>query len=299
MIFADKLKAKRKEFGMSQEQLAEKIGVSRQAITKWETDGGMPDIENILSIASIFNVTVDEFLSSERQMKNSGGFFHESSIEYDIDSIKHYDVNIGGAYEIVIDSNSSEKLRVRLASNVIASLEQLFKVKIDADKNKVDVDINRSTELSEAQAKEALHVFISAPAKYITGIELAARTDTLRLSHIEAESIEFDGKVNRVYISGVEGFVELNASTDMTVVCDNLNGGIGINQISATSIVHIPKGTKYQVKKKGATNRIGYTLDEREMAAPSYPDAQNIIKLSGLNMEVVVNEYTDMSKEVR
>ena len=53
MNFSEKLKSKRKEFKMSQEQLAEKIGVSRQAITKWETDDGLPDIENILSIASL------------------------------------------------------------------------------------------------------------------------------------------------------------------------------------------------------------------------------------------------------
>ena len=46
MNFSEKLKLKRKEFGMSQEQLAEKIGVSRQAITKWETEGGLPDIES-------------------------------------------------------------------------------------------------------------------------------------------------------------------------------------------------------------------------------------------------------------
>ena len=45
MTFAKKLKMLRKQAGMSQEKLAEKLGVSRQAITKWETDTGIPDIE--------------------------------------------------------------------------------------------------------------------------------------------------------------------------------------------------------------------------------------------------------------
>ena len=47
MTFAEKLKSLRKQASMSQEQLAEKLGVSRQAVTKWETDTGIPDIENM------------------------------------------------------------------------------------------------------------------------------------------------------------------------------------------------------------------------------------------------------------
>ena len=296
MNFAGKLKTRRKEFGMSQEQLAEKIGVSRQAITKWETDGGMPDIENLLAIASLFNTTVDDLLSAEKQRKSNAPFFHESIVEYDIDSRKHYDVNIGGAYEVCVNSNDGEKLRVCLASNSIASLEQLFKVKIDDGKNNVDVDINRGSGLSEAQAKEALHVFISVPAKYVAGIEVAAHTGTLRLSGLDTETIEFDGRVNLVSLNDVKAVVELNTSSDMNVVCDGLSGGVGINQISATSTVHIPKGVQYQVKKKGASNRVSYTVDGSEAEPTVCPDAPNFIKLSGLNMELVVNEYTDISK---
>ena len=50
MTFAEKLKSIRKQAGMSQEQLAEKLSVSRQAVTKWETDAGIPDIENIMAM---------------------------------------------------------------------------------------------------------------------------------------------------------------------------------------------------------------------------------------------------------
>ena len=50
MTLAEKLKSIRKQAGMSQEQLAEKLGVSRQAVTKWETDAGIPDIENVIAI---------------------------------------------------------------------------------------------------------------------------------------------------------------------------------------------------------------------------------------------------------
>ena len=54
MTFAEKLKSMRKQVGMSQELLAEKIGVSRQAVTKWETGAGIPDIENMISISQTY-----------------------------------------------------------------------------------------------------------------------------------------------------------------------------------------------------------------------------------------------------
>ena len=71
MTFAEKLKSIRKQMGISQELLAEKIGVSRQAVTKWETDAGIPDIENILSISNLFNISIDELLSNEIAAPNT------------------------------------------------------------------------------------------------------------------------------------------------------------------------------------------------------------------------------------
>jgi len=294
MNFSEKLKAKRKEFGMSQEQLAEKIGVSRQAITKWETDAGMPDIGNILSIASLFNTSVDEMLSSEKQLKNDNGFFYESTTEYDIDSKKHYDIKIGGAYEIIMDTNDGEKLRIKLGSNIIPELEKLLKVKIDEGKNNVDVDLRRSTELTEAQMKEGLRVFVSIPKKYIKGVELATRASILRLSGIEAKNIELDGRVSQIYVNEVKGFVELNSAVDSTIVCENLSGSIGVNQISCTSVLHIPRGTQYKVKKKGASNRCSYTVDGKAAQPPDYPEAEDIIRLTGLNSELVINECSNI-----
>lgn len=75
MTFAEKLKSIRKKAGMSQEKLAEKIGVSRQAITKWETDAGIPDIDNMMALSSLFNISLDELLSNEKTaVKGLWGF---------------------------------------------------------------------------------------------------------------------------------------------------------------------------------------------------------------------------------
>ena len=53
------LKAYRKETGMTQEQAAEALGVSRQALAKWERGDTLPDLENVIKLADIYGVTVD------------------------------------------------------------------------------------------------------------------------------------------------------------------------------------------------------------------------------------------------
>ena len=59
MILADKITELRKKEGWSQEQLAEKVGVSRQAISKWEGAQTTPDIGRILQMAQLFGVSTD------------------------------------------------------------------------------------------------------------------------------------------------------------------------------------------------------------------------------------------------
>lgn len=68
MTLGQKLKGMRKKFGLSQEQLADILNVSRQAITKWETDRGTPDIGNLQELAKMFGVTVDYLLNTENQL---------------------------------------------------------------------------------------------------------------------------------------------------------------------------------------------------------------------------------------
>lgn len=62
MTFGEKLKDARRSAGYSQEELAEKLAVSRSAIAKWETNKGMPDINNLKIIAQILNVSIDYLL---------------------------------------------------------------------------------------------------------------------------------------------------------------------------------------------------------------------------------------------
>lgn len=65
MIFADKIINLRKKNGWSQEELAQKLGVSRQAVSKWEAAQTVPDLNRILELASLFSVTTDYLLKDE------------------------------------------------------------------------------------------------------------------------------------------------------------------------------------------------------------------------------------------
>ena len=65
MEFNEKIQELRKQKGLTQEELAEKLYVSRTAISKWESGRGYPNIESLKAISEFFSVTVDELLSSD------------------------------------------------------------------------------------------------------------------------------------------------------------------------------------------------------------------------------------------
>ena len=65
MEFNEKLQLLRKQYNMTQEQLAEKLYVSRTAVSKWESGKGYPNIESLKSISRLFSVTIDDLLSGE------------------------------------------------------------------------------------------------------------------------------------------------------------------------------------------------------------------------------------------
>lgn len=69
MKLSEKLKMYRKTFDLSQEELAEKLSVSRQVITKWESELGMPEISNLKALAELFNVSVDFLLDDEKMVE--------------------------------------------------------------------------------------------------------------------------------------------------------------------------------------------------------------------------------------
>ncbi len=68
MTLGERLKEYRQTEGLSQEQLAESLNVSRQAITKWENDKGMPDIDNLIAISKMMRITLDDIVKGETEI---------------------------------------------------------------------------------------------------------------------------------------------------------------------------------------------------------------------------------------
>ena len=85
MTFGEKLQALRQKAGMSQDALAEKLNVSRQAVSRWERDETMPETDKVIALADLFGVTTDYLLRQRpeanqeppRQGRRSGRDFRE------------------------------------------------------------------------------------------------------------------------------------------------------------------------------------------------------------------------------
>ena len=288
MTLAEKLKSIRKQVGMSQEQLAERLGVSRQAVTKWETEAGIPDIENVIAISALFDISIDELLSNEKIAKKPNDYLFESITEYDIDEPKRFDMKLGRAKQFVISGCKSEKIRVRLVSNTLSTLQKDFKVKIDDVKKRIDVDVNRRNGVSETTAKEDVSIFVQSPSPYIGKIECAVNAETVEIRSLECDSIELDVRTPHIDLEDVSGTVEINCNLDMEVVCHSLNGEVDINQVSAASKIYIPENTVFTAVTRGIGTGIYYEKNGRQAERFDTPDAENIIELNGIKSELVI-----------
>ena len=80
MTLGEKIYKLRTKRSMTQEQLAEKIGVSRQSVSKWESGASIPDLERIVSMSQLFGVTTDYLLKDEMKAENIT--YHESTESY-------------------------------------------------------------------------------------------------------------------------------------------------------------------------------------------------------------------------
>lgn len=72
IAIADRLLRLRKAHGFSQEELAEKIGISRQSVSKWERAEASPDTDNLIALARLYGVSLDELLLSDEEESKAG-----------------------------------------------------------------------------------------------------------------------------------------------------------------------------------------------------------------------------------
>ena len=81
MALSDKLYMLRKKSGLSQEQLAEQLSVSRQAISKWESGQSVPESEKLIAISNYFDVSLDYLLKDENENESNDNESNDNAPE--------------------------------------------------------------------------------------------------------------------------------------------------------------------------------------------------------------------------
>lgn len=107
MTLGQRLYEMRKSKGLSQEQVAEVLGVTRQTISKWETDQTTPDFDKILPLCELYSLTTDELLKGESKQNGTQGY----NTEYNNENANtyYYESNRYEAYSADTEPTAEEK----------------------------------------------------------------------------------------------------------------------------------------------------------------------------------------------
>ena len=282
MKLQEKIKALRKGAGLSQEEFGARLNVSRQAVTKWESGEGLPDIGNLLVLSRMFKVSIDDLLSEEKALAEKL-FLYESRVACDIESIRDFDIHLGCTAEVSVSGCESEKLEVVCSSNDIADLSGLVKIKVDDEGKSADVDLKLRDGITETLCREALHVEISLPQRYVHKVEVSARTGRFSVRHLEYDNLELGGKAEEIHLSEIKGNTELDVNSDVSIKVDSFSGQVSLNQVGAVSTLHVPSGKPVATRTRGIRTRI--LCEHPEQITPDAPD---LIELNGIKSELTL-----------
>lgn len=283
----------RKQAKLSQEMMAEKIGVSRQAITKWETGLGVPDIENLVAIADLFKLSLDELMGRDIEHETlAKDYLYESVTEYDIDGKKDFDISFMGANKLKFYAYEGEKVKVILLSDTIADIQNELKTKIDDIKRKIDIDIKRVGNLSETVAKNELTIKILIPQLYIGEVDLNGNTNMLELKNLELDNVEFSGKAKEIALENIKSHIEIDTNEDAKLYVKNVEGALDINQLSATSKLYIASTDEFGFVTKGVLNKVLCKQDTLNIKEVS-EEPKLVIELNGIKSELSICHMED------
>lgn len=283
----------RKQAKLSQEMMAEKIGVSRQAITKWETGLGVPDIENLVAIADLFKLSLDELMGRDIEHETlAKDYLYESVTEYDIDGKKDFDISFMGANKLKLYAYEGEKVKVILLSDTISDIQNELKTKIDDIKWKIDIDIKRVGNLSETVAKNELTIKILIPQLYMGEVELNGNTNILELKNLELDNIEFSGKSKEIILENIKSHIEIDTNEDAKLYVKNVEGALDINQLSATSKLYIASTDEFGFVTKGVLNKVLCKQDMLNIKEVS-EEPKLVIELNGIKSELSICHMED------
>ena len=282
MKLSEKIKALRKGAGLSQEEFGARLNVSRQAITKWESGEGLPDIGNLIALSRMFKLSLDDLLSEEKALAEKL-FLYESRVEYDIDAVMDFDIRLRSAAEVSVSGHGGEKLEVVLSSNEIADLSRLLKVKIDSGGHGADIDLHKADGITETLCRKALHIDIRLPQRYVHEVEVAANVGKFQLRHLSYENFEFGSRADEIMLAEISGTTELDINSDVVIRAESFSGNLSLNQLNAVSSLYLPKDKAIASRCKGIKTRL--LCDTPDLFRTDAPD---VFELNGFHSELTV-----------
>ena len=141
MSFADNLMELRKLNNLSQEDIAEKIGVSRQTLSKYETGESLPDIERCKQLADIFGVTMDDLISYEKSDSQNLGYVIPPKGKHIFGMVK-----VGDKGQIVIPAKARKIFDINPGDNLIVLGDEGQGIALIKEKGLLSL-INRAKEM--------------------------------------------------------------------------------------------------------------------------------------------------------
>ena len=133
-MFKDNLIELRKLNGMSQDELADIIGVSRQTVSKYETGESLPDIEKCKRIAEVFSVSMDDLINYERNNKNNLGLNVPPKGKHIFGMVK-----VGDKGQIVIPAEARKIFDINPGDNLIVLGDESQGIAIVKEKGLMDL----------------------------------------------------------------------------------------------------------------------------------------------------------------
>lgn len=201
MTLGERIAQKRKELGLSQEALGEKLGVSRQAIYKWESDTTLPEVEKLMALSGLFGVSVGWLLGTE-EGETAGGELTEKQLKM-VEEIV-------GRYLPAKSKRSRRWLAVAgvalclLVGNLYLRLEDLTRQSqnLQYAVNQVETSVNRQVGGISDRVEEILKSQNDLTTNY--GVELVS-------ADLQANTITFDlHALPRTYVPGMEALFLAN-----------------------------------------------------------------------------------------
>lgn len=167
---ANKLLNLRKKYGYSQEELAEKLGISRQAVSKWERAEASPDTENLIALAKLYNVSLDEIfeidviksetINSRKSVSLKKDFLKKSNLEEKDENIMRMQEPIySQAQKTKVEEKYPQKSFIEKEEENQKNIYENLNFEVYEEENIIKNENNQQVNVSENINYKALYAF--------------------------------------------------------------------------------------------------------------------------------------------